>query len=66
MRISELHSHFVVVDGVVYFQLVTIKLLFTLVLGKHADTLFIFYVLDLDYIWISLKAILLLCQSLFA
>jgi hypothetical protein len=54
------------VDGVVYFQLVTIKLLFTLVLGKHADTLFIFYVLDLDYIWISLKAILLLCQSLFA
>jgi hypothetical protein len=53
-------------NGGVFFQLVTIRLLFTLVLSKRVDTLFIFDVLDPNYIWISLKAILLLCQSLFA
>jgi hypothetical protein len=51
-------------DGGASFQLATIKLLSTLVLNNHADTFVIFDVLDLDYIWISLKAILLLCQSL--
>jgi len=47
-------------DGGVSFQLVTIKPLSTLVLSKHVDTLFI--LMDPDYIWIFLEAILLLCQ----
>ncbi len=53
-------------DGGVSFQLVTIKLLYALVLNKHVDILSIFDILDLDYIWIFLKAIFFLCQSLFA
>jgi hypothetical protein len=52
-------------DGGGFFQLVTIKLLSALVLNKHANNLSIFDVLDPDCIWISLEAILLLCQSLF-
>jgi hypothetical protein len=52
-------------NGSVFFQLVTIKLLYALV-NKHIDTLSIFDVLDLNFIWISLKAIFFLCQSLFA
>jgi hypothetical protein len=51
-------------DGGASFQLATIKLLFALVLSNHVDILSIFDVLDLYCIWISLKAILLLCQSL--
>jgi hypothetical protein len=53
-------------DRGVSFQLATIKLLFIVVLNKHVDTFSIFDVLDPNYIWITLKAILLLCQSLFA
>ncbi len=53
-------------DGGVFFQLVTIKLLYALVLNRNVYTLSIFDVLDPDCIWISLEAIFFLCQSLFA
>jgi hypothetical protein len=53
-------------DGGVFFQLVTIKLLYALVLNKHVDTLSIFYVLDPNYIWNFFKGHFFLCQNLFA
>jgi hypothetical protein len=52
-------------DGGVFFQLVTIKLLYALVLNKHVDTLSIFYVLDPNYIWNFFKGHIFFCAKIY-